>query len=391
MIGKGLLGQVPAALRPDSRRDIVQESRQLVRGIYKPVLTDIRAQERLTEGIYEKRTSDNQYYLDWLNTKSNELQAHAETADNQLTMSQTEIANAANQAMGQLQQRLLAQAGDDPGNVSNPTQSNAIMTDTTAQGAANAAMIAAERERTATQQRSAEGQRQAAQGSNFAYATAAQQRAGADYGLRMTELGTARTAAKQERASKIQEETVRRLDQEIAKAQSVVEMRNMAAQIALGLKQHRLGKAQLSLDEQIRQGELDLGAAELAEEIRSNQADEADADADRESEEQQADDERREGNQDDRREERQRQREIFHEIRDIQSTIGSRENLQDMIQDNPGGVVKWLQNHGFNALYAQAAVQLSLSGRLYGNVLRSLRQSGFQAGEFFPTGRNRGN
>lgn len=392
-LGAGLLGGTPTALQAQKPGQLQRQAIQLMRALYKPAFTELSHEGDVAQSVYAKRQSDNQYYLDWLNSQSTALDAHAQAADSTIEQQHQAIQDSAAQAMQELRTRLVSESGNTPGNVSDPNQATAFNILPEAQYAAG--LIEGARNNTAAEMSSAAKTRETMSAMNLAAINAAQTKNQGDLATKLSDLDTARKAAVQERAGKTLEELDRLKDQEVTKAQSRVDIRGQEAQLALALKQHRLDKAKLVLDRMVANAQISqaqanaaLTAAQQAETHRHNLQSEGTAQQNADTAAQNEQDDASQHQQDQHHDTVQAQHELqhsaVHDIGNLVSTITSRPQLQTML-GSPGGiqkVVKWMQDNHFDPLYAQFAAEYVRDGAqgINGGVKDQLRGLGIDVG-----------
>lgn len=379
-LGKGLLGETPAALQPTSRHDLRQQAQTLMARLYAPVFQDLNYQERSAQSIYQKRQSDNQYYLNWLEAQQGQLDAHAQSSDQQLLAAQQDIAAQSGAAMSGLRDKLVANAASTPGTVSNPQQATAF--DTSAAQSANAATIANERTRTVGELGTASQARQFAHASNAAYGIGQSFKAQSDLADSLKEIANARQKAALERSSAAAQEVSRLMDQEVTKAQSVVDMRNMAAQLAIALKAHRLDKARLLLDQMVAHAQISQDAAAQAETHRHNVASEQNTHRGDTLQHQDNQADNQQQNQENQQQQNQDQRELQqqaqHDLGNAYKAITTTPALQTLLNEQgPAAVAhKLAKKYGVDATYALAAAQYVATGSIPSDMKKELRSLG---------------
>lgn len=375
-LGKGLLGPTPKALRPVKTKRLQKQATRLMRKTYKPALKELDAQGKKVESIAAKRAQDNNLYNQWLATQTGQLNAHAAAADAQLAAQGSAIQQEASQAALELRDKLVEQGASNAGNVSNSAQASAF--DVSAEGQRAQSAVAAERMRSAA----LVGTRQEAAGtmnaSNFALAASNEARRQSDLYQGLREVAGAKQKVVLERAAATSEEVARLLDREVTKAQAQVDMRQIAAQLAIDLKNFRLNKKNYKLDRQIRTGELALAQRAQAEEERANRAAEQDADKDRKLSKQEQKQEQNQNQQEQNQEQKEQQRQIKHAINNTISEVAARPKWQRIGSKNPNELIKLLSQHGVESVFARAAVDLMFrGGELSMGSKRNLRQMGF--------------
>lgn len=367
-LGQGLLGKLPKAVKPTPRKRLRRQATRLMKKVYAPAMKDLDSQEKKVKAISEKRKSDNIYYQNWLTTQTNQIQAHAQAADAELNQRQQQIQQQAADAAVAMRDKLLETGGGHVGTVSNAGQATAF--DTSAEGAHAQGRISAEREATSQMIGSREEQAQFASASNAALALSNEAKRQADEYNSLKEVASARQKVILERAAKTQQEVARLLDREISKAQSDIDMRQIAAGLAIDLKNFKLSKKNYKLNKKIQTGELNLAKRAQAETERHNKAGEAN---DRANILQEAKQDKIDG----KKEQQELQRKVKSIVNNTVSEIAARPKWQEIAAKNPNELVKLLSKKGVDSMFARAAVDLMYRGSLSMGSLRNLRNLGF--------------
>lgn len=378
-LGEGLLGPTPGALKAKSFKSMKKQAKKTVNPGFKAPLHDIKSQTKSTLAYDEKRAADNQFYLDWLDSTSKQMAAHARAADLDLQTRQQQMQDSAATALQAMRDELVQNAPNEGSTVTNPNQ--ALSFDLSDEAQRGLSQIANERNRTSQDVLSGAQTANAQRQSNFALMAASDANRQADTSKRLAELGDTKIKIKMERAAARATEVARLLDQEISKAESRINMKNLAAQTALQLRAQRLEKKKFRFDkrealklanEEIRHNKATESIDEdtLAETIRSNLADEKLAKLDLKADKQEA------GN-DNAKDRRERAKEYTKYIENGISAMKNDPELRKLVQKSPKEAANKLSKAGYEPLFAQAVVQLMGQGYLSPGLAKRLKSLGY--------------
>lgn len=390
-LGKNLLGKTPKALRGTPEKKLQKQAQKLMKKVYAPALHDVRTQIKSTKEIDEKREADNRYYLDWLNQQNEKMLAEANAADAELRSRQNEIQQQHADSMESIRNELLQGMNAHADTVS--AAENAKALDTTPETDLMLSQVASERMRSEDQIGSNQQARQTESAANFGEVYANEAKRKADTFARLSELGDAKTKVKLERAAASAQEVTRRLDQEIEKATAKVNMKNMAAQLAVSLKEHRLNARKFKF-----QKRLDVKTANETE--RSNRADERTDKYNAHTTRMNAKEEKRhnkaledisrdqnaidkynahhDGGNDNKQDRRKATRLVKSVVNNGIVAIKTDPKLKKMAKKDPNQAVTQLRKQGADAIYAKASVELATKGSLSQSTRRALEQMGIQ-------------
>lgn len=345
-LGKGALGKVPGAFKPDSFKNIRKQARKSIRPTYKPAMFDIKSQEQSVKSQDRKRAADNAFYLQWLATQNEQLAAHDRSAQAIVDARNAQMRQQSIAAMQAIHGELVAQAGNHTGTVSNANDAQAF--DQSAESTRDLQKIDAQNALTGQLAARGENANSAARASNFAQITNAETLRQADTSKKLKELGDARTKIKLEQASAEAQEIARLLTQEIDKAQSRIDLRNAAASQWLANKAQQLERKKFRFDSKLQM-------AQLNEEQRHNMAQEA-IDAENASGD-------GPGNQN-AKDRRESNAEIRNDFRNAVDGITSHPKIKNAAKENPQKAARMLIEAGFDPTIAAAAVYAYLHGGL---------------------------
>lgn len=377
-IGKGALGKVPKALKGTSLRKIGRQSRKAIRPAFRPALADLRREKKTVLGVDRKRAADNKYYLSWLDTQSNQLRAHADAAAEEVRASQEEAQRNAEQAMLKIRGQLEGDAAQHAGTVSATDSASAFDLSPEAQLGLDRIVNARNFSEGAIGTEERRGGVEAQ--SNFAMMAAAEANRQAETASALGDIRSERTKVRLEQAAAEAAEVARRLTQEIEKANSKVDFRNLAASQWMALQAQKLERKKFRFDVKSRN-------QELQETHRSNRQDERLArDQHRETKRHNLAGERldakelrqeaKESKNETGREARQDRRERSKAItRELQNGIAYIKNDPKLRRASPQEQRKKLSKH-MDPIFAQAVVQL-LNGNLTPAMQRKLKSLGY--------------
>lgn len=214
--------------------------------IFAPGYKQINREDKRLASMNEKRASDNHYYLDWLNSKDTERQAHETAAhaalQSEAKQGQQEIA----QDYAQLRGQLMNTGNATPGVVSNPGESNSF--DTSNEYSRDLASAGALRSKINDQIGTLETGAQVASGANFAFIAANEARRQADQWQAKQKLGDEKQQLRLNQAAEAAKEYSRLLDREVEKAQIRGQLKSSEAQAAIEAGKFGLDKQKLQLE-----------------------------------------------------------------------------------------------------------------------------------------------
>jgi len=231
---ESLLDQsVPMALKQRTRAGLQKQATSTIQAAYAPAETSISQQESRVRSVDEKRARDNQYYLDWLRSRSDQMQAASKQADTVLRDTHKQIVDEAGQQAQALRQDMLRGAAATTGNVSDPNQATAF--DTRADAARNAGVLASSQAATNNAIGSQESRRASLDASNFAFMAASEAKRTSDTWAKLAELGDEKQKLALSKAADSAKEVARLLDQEQVKAESNREYKAVAQKLGVDL------------------------------------------------------------------------------------------------------------------------------------------------------------
>lgn len=225
---------VPNYLAPQTPQQIKKTATTTIAAAYKPAKQDLNHQQKQAQAISDKRSADNKYYLAWLNTQEQALQAHADAANTQLVGMEQGFAQQQAQLFNGQQPGLVAGADARSGNVSNNAQSTALNQTVTQNQALNAARLGSTSQsglETISRDQDMLG---AVRLNSSAAISAADQKQLSDLQTTLSNIASARTKLFSSQAADTQKEIGRLGGIEIQKAQSNRDYQ--AALVAAGVK-----------------------------------------------------------------------------------------------------------------------------------------------------------
>lgn len=346
-LGQGALGKVPPAMRPDSFKTIRKESRKAIRPTFKPALHDIKVEKKSTKSMDAKRAADNQFYLNWLDTQNQQMQAHDQAAQATVDAQNAAMRQQSIQAMKDMHGQLVQAAGNHTGTVSNANDAQAF--DMTAESTRDLQKIDAANALSAALSPRGQNANSAARSSNFSQITASEAIRQADTAKRLKELGDAKVKVRLEQASAEAQEIARRLTQEIDKASGVIDFRNKAASQWLANKAQRLERKKFRFDSKFQM-------AQLSEQQRHNMATEA-IDMKNATSGGGPGNENAQNRRDDKKE-------IRTTLNNAIDGITTHPQIRKAAKENPEKAARMLTDAGFTPTYARAAVYSWLNNGL---------------------------
>jgi hypothetical protein len=116
----------PSPLAPLTPKQIQQQAKSTVSSSYTPSYQNLNQQQTQAQNIAAKREADNHYYLAWLDTQGQALQAHADAANATLQGLEQQLTGQQTQQFAALPGQLVTAASARAGNVSNEANANAF-------------------------------------------------------------------------------------------------------------------------------------------------------------------------------------------------------------------------------------------------------------------------
>lgn len=113
-------------LAPLTPQQIQKQAKSTVSSSYAPAYQNLNQQQTQANNIAAKRAADNHYYLAWLDTQGQALQAHADAANKTLQDLEQQLTGQQTQQYAALPGQLVQGAADRAGNVSNEANANAF-------------------------------------------------------------------------------------------------------------------------------------------------------------------------------------------------------------------------------------------------------------------------
>ena len=259
----------PDALKQNTRAGLQKRALDTVNASYAPAETNLDQQEVRIKALNEKRSNDNKYYNDWLNTKQAQLNSSAQTANAALQSQQQAMMSTAQQWQGQ-QQAVQQQAQNTPGGVTNPQQSTAIQAmSQPATAAVN--QVAASGQRAQADIASNTKYQAALQANNFASMAASEAKRVSDTWASLKDVADERTKVKLEKGAKAATEVSRLLDQEITKASNNRDFAAAAQKLEIDAGNQDLAKQKLGLEYKKEKNKVKTDKAELDETAKKRQ------------------------------------------------------------------------------------------------------------------------
>lgn len=358
-------------LAPMTPAQLRKQAMETIRAIYKPAFKQLGREEKRLMSISEKRKTDNQYYLTWLDGQSKQLQAHTEAANQGLLAAGKEAAADVNQGYEDLRQQLLATGQNTPGVVSNPGEANAF--DVSGQAQRDRELVEAARSKTQSQIGSTNADAAMAGANNFALIAASEAQRVGDQWKGLSELGDSKTKLRLSKAADAAKEVSRLLDREIQKAQIRGQIRSAEAQAELEAARFGLDKSKFGLDVKEFNFEQEKSAKKYGLEKRKIHNEERKINETHRYHTAEIELQQAKSHQ----EKMKASHKITAVIQEGISTIAANPNLKSKLQKNPDAVKRRLMKILGSATAAHAAVELITMGRLTSTTRQDLRQIGY--------------
>lgn len=350
-----------AAMSP---KELRQQAAQTMRAIYKPAFKQLGREQSRMLAISNKRKNDNAYYLNWLDKKSSQLQAHQDASNAALIQAGQDAQADTATAFTDMRDKLVTQGEQTPGVVSNPADATAF----DVSGAANQAqeLIQTERQRTTDQLGSLEDAHAVAAASNFAFIGAQEAKRTADQWEALSKLGDAKQQLRLSKAADTAKEIARLLDREVQKAQIRGNISSAQAQAALeaqrfglDVDKFRLDAEKFNFEQTESNRKFGLEKEKHNETVRWHNIEAQLKGAETRQEKQQAN------------------QKVTAIIQEGISTIAQNKNLQKRLDKNPEAVRRRLMKVLGSATAANAAVELVTTGKLNPTTRQDLRALGY--------------
>lgn len=363
--GKPKAPQAPTnALEPMTPQQLRKQAAHTIHSIYKPSFAQLGREQKRTMSIAEKRKADNAYYLNWLNTQSNQLQAHEDAANTALLQSGQQAQSEVNKGYEDLHKQLLASGESTPGVVSSAGDANAF--DVSGAAATAAQQIGSERAASQAQIASAGNTGALAKANDFALIAAQEANDQASKWQALSKLGDARQQLRLSRAADQAKEVARLFDREIEKAKTRADIHGNAINSALAAAKFGLDKSKFQLDV----SEFEQQSALEGKKFHLDQ---------RKANETKAYHQATVGLSKAKNHEAKEKEshKITHVIQEGISYIASHKKLSNKLAKNPELIVQRLTKILGSSVAAHAAVELTSTGKLNPTTQSSLTQIGY--------------
>jgi len=365
---KGTKGKVKQdqynPLEAMSPKELRQQAMKTVRAIYKPAFKQLGREEQRMLSISSKRKNDNAYYLNWLDKKSQQLQAHQDAANAAILKAGADATAETGQAYQDLRADLIETGESTPGVVSNVGDATAF--DVSGQASRDQALIESARNQTQGQLGAIEDASQMAAASNFAFIAGQEAKRVGDQWEALSKLGDAKQELRLSRAADAAKEISRLFDREIEKAQIRGQMSAAETQAMLEAKRFGLDVSKLELDREQFDFEQTESNRKFGLEKKKHQ--ETVRWHNIEAQLKKADN---------KAEQRKANQKVTAIIQEGISTIASNPNLQRRLSKNPNAVKQRLMKILGSATAASAAVELVGQGKLNPTTRQDLRALGY--------------
>lgn len=235
---------VPDPLKQRTSESLRKQATSTIAAAYKPAEVELSQQERTIKSIQAKRQADNEYYKNWLAAKNAELQTQQQAATSQLVSGidalHQNTANAYANQQGQLRDSL----GQQPGSVSDYSQSNALNVDLSNEQQRGLAQIAAQGEHAMTSAAIEDKSLAATQANTYAFLAAQAAKQSADSQTQLSKVADAKTKLLLDKAAAANDEVSKLLANEATKAQSVQNTAVAADKLGVDLSKLALQRKQ---------------------------------------------------------------------------------------------------------------------------------------------------
>ena len=104
-------------LAPLTPNQVASQAKNIVGAVYQPVMNELGNEATQENAIMSKQQADNQYYMQWLNTKSSALQTQQNNVDSTTNALEQQLTGNMDQTLGAQDQALTGAANATPGNV----------------------------------------------------------------------------------------------------------------------------------------------------------------------------------------------------------------------------------------------------------------------------------
>lgn len=352
------------ALEPMSPKQLRHQAAATMRAVYKPAFKQLGREQKRLVSISEKRKSDNAYYLNWLNTQAQQLQAHEDAANAALTQAGHEAQSEVTKGYEDLHSQLQQSGQEMPGVVSNAGQANAY--DVSGAASTAAQQVGAERARSQAQIATTTGSGALASANNFAMIAAAEANRQADLWKNLSKLGDAKQSLRLNKAADTAKEVARLLDREVEKAKTRADIHANAVNAALAAGKFNLDKQKFGLDvsefeynkhKYNRKYRLEAAKAQETKSYHEAEVGLSKAKS--------------------HQEKAKESHKITHVIQEGISYIASHKKLNQSIAKNPESVIQRLTKILGSSVAAHAAVELFTHGKLNPTTRGSLEQIGY--------------
>lgn len=222
-------------LAPLTNKQVTAQAKTTINKAYNPAYTDLNSQAGRAQGISDKRTADNKYYLSWLDSKMAELQSHADAAHQQLMGLEQGLQTQQNALYGGQQQGLVDQANARAGNVSNNAQSTALGADIHQNQAANMGHLNSVSTEALQGIDTANGQLGGTRANNFNVVQSAQTKQLSDLNIVLGKIADARLKLTSQKTADLAKEIARLQGVEIQKQQSNRDYQAAATKLGITL------------------------------------------------------------------------------------------------------------------------------------------------------------
>lgn len=121
-------GHVVSYLNPMTAKQIQKQATKTIRAAYAPEFQDLNQQTNQANSLAEKRTADNQYYLNWLNQQQTALKASSDASNQSIQNMENSLYGDQTRDFASQSPNLVDAANARAGNVSNNAQAAPLTT-----------------------------------------------------------------------------------------------------------------------------------------------------------------------------------------------------------------------------------------------------------------------
>ncbi len=210
----------PNWLAPQSAQQLASQATKTISSAYAPQYQNLAQQTKTAQGLSDKRSADNKYYLSWLDTQMSAIQAHADASNQALISAEQGLSNQQQGLYATQSADQVAAANARAGNVSNNAQSTPLTTGIQQSEAAGTGLLGSAEKNVLANAGTNTNALAATRANNYGFIGAAESKQLADLNTTLTSIGNARSTLATKQTADTAKEIARLQGVEIAKAQS---------------------------------------------------------------------------------------------------------------------------------------------------------------------------